>query len=66
MVSVSVKVSAESISQFGVRFRYRTKTKIVVSVVHYLEACHTTNYKIESEMSLTFDVASKALKTVSR
>ena len=28
-------VSAETINQFGFWYRYRTKTKIVVSVVHY-------------------------------
>ena len=33
VVSVSVTVSAESIGQL--EFRYRTETKIVVSVVHY-------------------------------
>ena len=37
MVSVSVTVSAESINQFGFRFRYRAETKIVVSVVHYIK-----------------------------
>ena len=31
---VSVTVSAETINQFG--FRYRTETKIGVSVVHYV------------------------------
>ena len=36
VVSVSVTVSAETINQFGFRYRYWTETKIVVSVVHYL------------------------------
>ena len=34
VVSVSVTVSAESIGQLEFRFRYRTESKIVVSVVH--------------------------------
>ena len=38
VVSVSVTVSAETINQFG--FRYRTETKIVVSVVHYLSVLY--------------------------
>ena len=37
VVSVSITVSAESIGQLEFRFRYRTETKIVVSVVHYLK-----------------------------
>ena len=35
VVSVLVTVSAEIIGQLEFRFRYRTETKIVVSVVHY-------------------------------
>ena len=42
MVSVSVTVSAKTIGQFGFWFRYRTKTKIVVSVVHYVSVLHST------------------------
>ena len=34
VVLVSITVLAESISKFGFRFWYRTKTKLVVSVVH--------------------------------
>ena len=37
VVSVSVTVSAEIIGQLEFRFRYRTETEIVVSVVHYLK-----------------------------
>ena len=34
VVSVSVTVSGESVSQIEFRYRYWTETKIVVSVVH--------------------------------
>jgi hypothetical protein len=37
MVTVLVTVSAESIGQFGFQFRYRTNTKIVALVVHYID-----------------------------
>ena len=43
VVSVSVTVSAESISQFGFWFRYWTETKIVVLVVHYIRYLHCNN-----------------------
>ena len=36
VVWVSFKVSAEIIGQLEFQFQYRTETKIVVSVVHYL------------------------------